>query len=72
MEIPLDTKILTNMFVKSEWRDMLFGNQLIMEAMENLEEDCYVSIDCNEQKSFYEAAGFEEVSGNDHVMVRYK
>lgn len=71
IETKCDDVLLSDVYIKEEWRHMGFGSKMIREVIEGLEDDCYLTFLCDESEKFYYSFEFEKVSGTDNVMVRY-
>ena len=71
IEMKCDDVLLSDVYIKEEWRHMGFGSKLIREVTEGLNNDCYLTYLSDELEEFYLSLEFVKVSGKDNVMVRY-
>lgn len=64
-----DSRMLSNVYVRKEWRGRGVGNMLINEAFLKIQETTFLSFAHDNLQSYYESLGFKLIEDNHMIRV---
>lgn len=71
VEAEEDDLLLSNIFVKEEWRHMGLASILIREITDFLDDDCYIKCPDKDIMNFFLFFDFEKIKNAENIMVKY-